>query len=78
MELRRHIPYKYRKTPGFLDGKFDKKVLVEGVLLVAMRDLENEEVWFSSSRDRLLGVLLLSDESIMAWGVELNSFRTFI
>eukprot|EP01084_Bolivina_argentea_P281707 482049_1 len=45
LELRRHVPYKYRKTPGFLDGKFDKKVLVEGVLLVAMRDLENEEVF---------------------------------
>ncbi len=76
MELRRHVPYKYCKTPGFLDGKFDKKVLVEGVLLVAMRDLENEEVWFSS-RDRLLGFLLLSGESITAWGVELNSFRDF-
>ncbi len=44
LELRRHIPCKYRKTPGFLDGKFDKKVLIEGVLLVAMSDLENEEV----------------------------------
>ncbi len=50
LELRCHIPCKYRKIPGFLDGKLDKKILMEGMLLVAMNDLENEEVRF---RDRL-------------------------
>ncbi len=79
LELRHHLPYKYRKTPGFLDGKFEKKVLVEGVVLVAMKDLENEEVRFSissrSSRDRHFEFLvLMCDKLVMAWGMEFGQF----
>jgi hypothetical protein len=46
-ELREHIPNRYRQQPTFMGGKIDSTVAMESMVLVATRELHDEEVFMN-------------------------------
>jgi hypothetical protein len=72
-ELREHIPNRYRQQPTFMGGKIDSTVAMESMVLVATRELQDEEVFMNYRLSAASSTSSSSSSALPDWYSPVNA-----